>query len=90
MESIIDWSQTIILLLVFILALYCTHLLRRIDEGLDCIHGTIHFIGDVFEEEIVFDDGDDDGEEILLRTRNGMKRILESIGVSEFNFYYKY
>ena len=63
MESIIDWSQTIILLLVFILALYCTHLLRRIDEGLDCIHGTIHFIGDVFEEEIVFDDGDDDGEE---------------------------
>lgn len=64
MESIIDWSQTIILLLVFILALYCTHLLRRIDEGLDCIHGAIHFIGDVFEEEIVFDGGDaDDGEE---------------------------
>ena len=38
--------------------------MRRIDEGLDCIHGTIHFIGDVFEEEIVFDGGDaDDGEE---------------------------
>ncbi len=60
MESMLGWSQTVLLLLVFVLALYCTRLLRRVDEGLDCMHDSIHFIESIFTEHNEDCEGDDE------------------------------
>lgn len=57
MESLFLWSGVVLLLLIFIMALYGTHLLRRVDNEMGCVHDMIHFMveGNEGEDEMGLD-----------------------------------